>query len=70
MAVKCEITVHDTYIIGKFYYMAFETAIMDGLLATIPPSVYPRKTGKKVGAALVRIAASHTYSCNIRATHT
>jgi hypothetical protein len=37
-----------------------ETATIEGLFAMIPPSVYPRNTGKKVGAADVLIAASHT----------
>ena len=32
-----------------------------GLLATIPPSVYPFRTGKNVGAALVIMAASYAF---------
>ncbi len=35
-----------------------DTATTDGLLATIPPSTQPLYTGKYVGAADVRIAAS------------
>ena len=38
---------------------AFETANIEGLLANMAPSTYPWCDGKYVGAAEVRIAASH-----------
>ena len=58
-------TPNDTTVISfaltsRKWLIALDTAMIDGLLATIPPSVYPRNMGKKVGAALVRMAASHT----------
>lgn len=43
------------------YILAFDTATIEGLFAIMPPSVYPLNTGKKVGAADVRMAASQTF---------